>query len=367
MGLNGTFFDSKNVKRASGSPATYALRNPKGKDAQLYLTDYTINSAVESGFTTGNQLDITYLLKEYLNVTVTTDNMGIVVPQILKKYGSGKPVGLAGKFINAPSHADFTKGNMAFTGSLLVTVTIDKEIAIEAPIESFAGSFALHSSSGKIFGAISKASAGTIGNPFKTTLGITAGDLLKMMQDAIDGGVVTANADLKTGVEIPSIMGIDISDVEINFYPGYGEVGMSLGSMSWLQIAQKMSDWKQHLLKMKMESHSWSLKKAVSKKMDKIGAFVEKKSDKLDKIIDKAADKFGSFIGKKKEHIKEKMPEVVVDNEGGQWDLNEFIDHKVMRFQKDLNKQSKNLEKLIDDEIESFVDDLPENKEDILD
>jgi len=67
---------------------------------QAYISDYVLNTAFEAGFLTGNTLDITYLLEKYLNVTVTTDNLGVIIPEILTKYGSGKAVGLAGKFIS---------------------------------------------------------------------------------------------------------------------------------------------------------------------------------------------------------------------------------------------------------------------------
>jgi len=42
MGVNGTFFDSQHIKAPTGAPAAFALHDPKGKDAQGYLTDYTI-------------------------------------------------------------------------------------------------------------------------------------------------------------------------------------------------------------------------------------------------------------------------------------------------------------------------------------
>jgi len=56
----------------------------------------------DAGFTTGNTLDITYLLSK-LNVTVTTDEVGVVIPELVTKYGSGKNVTIKGKFITGPS------------------------------------------------------------------------------------------------------------------------------------------------------------------------------------------------------------------------------------------------------------------------
>lgn len=105
MGVNGTFFDSNHLQAPSTTPAAFNIRDPKGKDAQAYLTEYTIVTALESAFTTGNTLDITYLLNEYLNLTVTTDNLGVLIPEILTKYGSGKAVGLSGKFVKSAGTA----------------------------------------------------------------------------------------------------------------------------------------------------------------------------------------------------------------------------------------------------------------------
>jgi len=74
------------------------VRDAAGQSAQGYFSEYTLNTLLEAGFSTQNTLDITYLLSK-LNVTVTTDNLGVVVPEILAKYGSGKAVGISGKFI----------------------------------------------------------------------------------------------------------------------------------------------------------------------------------------------------------------------------------------------------------------------------
>lgn len=239
MGLNGTFFDAEDLKPSTFTPAAFALRDPKGKDFQGYLTDYVLNTAFQSGFLTGNTLDITYLLKQYLNVTVTTDNLGLVVPEILTKYGSGKAVGLAGKFVQKAAVSKFTSTGQSIDGSLAVTVTIDNEEAIMAEFDSISGLGSLNSKSGAIFGSISKSSLGTIlASSFKSTLGLTADALLKDLQDQVDAGVSTANADLKTGIVIPKILGIDVSDVEIDFFQGYMELGMTVSESFWTGVRQ---------------------------------------------------------------------------------------------------------------------------------
>lgn len=201
------------------------------------MTDYVLNTAFQSGFATGNTLDITYLLQKYLNLTVTTDNLGVVVPEILTKYGSGKAVGLSGKFVQKAAVSQFTSSGQSIDGSLAVTVTIDNEAAIYAEFDSISGLASLNSKSGAIFGSISKSTLGTIlASSFKTTLGMSADALLKELQAQVDTGVTTANDLLKTGIVIPKVFGIDVSDVEIDFFQGYMELGMTVKESFWTGV-----------------------------------------------------------------------------------------------------------------------------------
>lgn len=123
---------------------------------------------------------------------------------------------------------------------------------------------------------MAKATAGAIGAGFKTTLGVTAAQLLQEVQSQIDQAVANLNQQLASGIVIPSIMGIDVSDVEIRFLTGYAELGMSLSPTSWTQIAEVLSAWKQHLLLKKNSAPAsyWYLKKYAAKKIDKLGDVV---------------------------------------------------------------------------------------------
>lgn len=133
----------------------------------------------EAGFLTGNTLDITYLLETYLNVTVTTDNLGLIVPEILTKYGSGKAVSLSGSFANTQTESKFTAKGQSLSGSLAVTVGVDtgakNETAISVEFDNFNAQAVLDAVNGTIFGKISNTTAGQVSG-FSTTLGITAED-----------------------------------------------------------------------------------------------------------------------------------------------------------------------------------------------
>lgn len=80
MSLNGTFYDKAHAHTKAFAPAAITPGDLKGKGAQLYLTQYVLNTALDGGYTTGNTLDITYLLQKLLGLAVTTDELGVVIP-----------------------------------------------------------------------------------------------------------------------------------------------------------------------------------------------------------------------------------------------------------------------------------------------
>lgn len=178
VAFNGTFFDIDKIHAPTVHPATFDTHDPKGKQLQGYLTDYVLNTMFSSGFETGNTLDITYLLKTYLNTTVTTDTLGSVISEIVDKYGSGKPVSITGKWVTAPTTSSFKTTGQTLDGSILVTVSVDNEQAILAQFDNFSAAAKLNSSDGKIYGKIDNAVFGTIGDNFQNTLNFTADKFL---------------------------------------------------------------------------------------------------------------------------------------------------------------------------------------------
>ena len=179
------------------------------------MTDYVLNTAFNSGYLTGNELNITYLIETYLNYTVTSDELGYIIPDVINVYGSGKAVEIAGKFVKAPSVSKFTPTGQSVQGSLFLEFTIDGQSAIQVEFDDINVFAVISSNNGAIYGNISTASLGTIGEGFQTTLGMTAADFLYQVQKSVDGYVAQANDLLSKGVVIPSIKGIDISDIEI--------------------------------------------------------------------------------------------------------------------------------------------------------
>lgn len=200
---------------------------------QGYLTDYTLNTAFESGFQTGNTLDITYLIQHYLNYTITSDQLGVLIPEVLTKYGSGKTVEIAGSFSQAPMVSHFTATGQTVEGSLATIIKVDGEEAIVAEFDSISFDGVITSKDGSVFGSISKSSIGTIGSKFSTTLGLTAAQLNTELQSEVDTQITEVNKELAAGIPVPEIHGIDLSDFELDFFDGYLEFGMSVDAQFW--------------------------------------------------------------------------------------------------------------------------------------
>ena len=133
------------------------------------------------------------MLQKYLNLTVTTDNVGVLIPELINKYGTGKAVAISGKFAKSFSGANFTAAGASVHGSLEVTVAVGGETAIQAEFDTLQGAADINSHDGKVFGDISKASLGSI-STFTTSLDLTKDALLSSLQSQLDTGVTTANA-----------------------------------------------------------------------------------------------------------------------------------------------------------------------------
>jgi hypothetical protein len=233
MVLNGTFFDAEDVKPSAYTPATWASRDPNGKMFQGFLTDYTLNTAFESGFETANTLDITYLLENYLNVTITTDQLASIIPEFVTKYGAGKAVAVSGLFTEAPIVSAFSPEGQTINGNLRVIITVDDEVALIAEFNDFSAQAKIFSQSGSVFGNIGQASVGTLGSNFTTSLGLTSEQVLGDIQTEVDTQILAINELLAAGIVVPSIKGIDLSDFELDFFQGYLEFGMSVEASFW--------------------------------------------------------------------------------------------------------------------------------------
>jgi len=241
MSVLGYFFNANVATPSKYTPVAMPVRDAAGQAGQGALSEYTLNTLMEAGFSTGNTLDITYLLSK-LNVTVTTDNMGVLVPEILAKYGSGKAVGISGKFITKQSEFTLTPTDNSLMANLAVTITVAGETAIYAEFNGVNAVGQVSSSAGSIFGALSTSNIGTIdAASFKSVFtGMTAATLQAEVQKVTDTNVALLNALLKTGVVIPTLFGIKISGLDLECHQGYVSAGINVTPATWEGISDLM-------------------------------------------------------------------------------------------------------------------------------
>jgi hypothetical protein len=95
----------------------------------------------------------------------------------------------------------------------------------------------ISSSGGKIFGQILHSSLGQVNN-YESTLGLNSSQFLSNLQGRLNTAVHDINGNLSTGVVIPSIFGINISDIEIHFNDGWAEAGISVSPAFWLRARE---------------------------------------------------------------------------------------------------------------------------------
>jgi len=228
MDVNGTWFDSSDMSfDPKLTPASFELRDASGKDLQLYITEYFINSLFASSYNTGNTLDVTSLLQQYFNVTVDADVLSFVIPEFKDVYAEGTTIEIAGTLIDQAGVAHFTADGGAYTKfDLDIDIKANGAEAIKADLKGIEGSGVIGSSNGMVTGHIDLAKIASSAVLAGTTVDSAA---LQTDLDAfLSYWVGYANDKLAAGIAIPSIHGIDISDVELVNYDGYIEFGASL-------------------------------------------------------------------------------------------------------------------------------------------
>jgi len=169
--VNGTLFDIHDPAAIAELPASFNVRNPAGKTFQAYLTDYVINSALDASFRTGNFVDVTHLLS-LVNVTLTTDDIGTVFPEILTKYGSGKNVTIDLEFVNTTSSAKITT-EVEATAYVNLGIQIEGQSVMSAEFDAANAIATFSSKNGLIYGGISHYTLGNVINFISFIDGVT--------------------------------------------------------------------------------------------------------------------------------------------------------------------------------------------------
>lgn len=113
------------------------------------------------------------LLNKLLGITITTDILGVAIPELLTKYGSGKTVSIKGAFINAPGKAKITDSLSSITANLALGIFVDGETAIKADCNGVTIAALINTVNNAVHGNISTHTIGEVSN-FQSTLGIDA-------------------------------------------------------------------------------------------------------------------------------------------------------------------------------------------------
>jgi len=160
LAVNGTFFDANKPAASTLHPATFTPSDLKGHMLQVYLTDYVLNTMFDAGSSTGQSIDVTHLLS-LLNITVTTGELGVAIPEFITKYGSDKPVNISAGFVTKPSVATINATGAGLDANLKVAFKVGTDLALGGDLNDVKLHAILQSKSNKIFGKIDQDNLGT--------------------------------------------------------------------------------------------------------------------------------------------------------------------------------------------------------------
>jgi len=117
--------------------------------------------------------------------------MGVLIPELVTKYGKGKLVELAFKMINKPSVVKFSKDNARADFNIGITVSVEGSEAIYAEFNAAAAAAKINTVKGTFFGDFNTHTAGTIdASSFRTKIsGMTAASLNTHIQSVIEANI----------------------------------------------------------------------------------------------------------------------------------------------------------------------------------
>jgi len=180
-----------------------------------------------AGYATGNELDISYLLS-LVNLTITTGELGLVIPEFITKYGNNTPVNITASFADAPSTSTIAPDGQGVTINARVQFGVNGDLALAATMDGIKVHSVLSSTGGKLFGKIDTHTLGTW-KDFSTTLtNVTMESCQAGLQQLIDKYSGIANTALAAGIVIPKVFGITVTDVDITFSAGLVGFGASI-------------------------------------------------------------------------------------------------------------------------------------------
>ena len=160
LAVNGTFFDANKPAASTLHPATFTPSDLKGHMLEVYLTSYVLNTMFDAGFSTGQTIDISHLLSMF-NITVTTGELGVAIPEFITKYGSDKPVDISVGFVNKPSVATINATGAGLDANLKVAFKVGTDLALGGDMNDIKLHADLHASKNQIFGKIDQDNLGT--------------------------------------------------------------------------------------------------------------------------------------------------------------------------------------------------------------
>ena len=182
-------------------------------------------------------------------MTLTTEEVGVLLPDVLEHYGKGKKCGVFFTGEQATSYVVERPGQIEMNlPKALLELTVDGETAIKGDFNADVMTD-LSMSNGLLIGKNFKLITKVV-DVLETTMPELDVATLQAMLDANTKKAEDAiNAVLEKGIKIPdNIGGLNLTDSNLDFHHGYVALGLTATSATWEVIAKLLSAEKKAIL-----------------------------------------------------------------------------------------------------------------------
>lgn len=105
-------------------PAYIPIRDPFGKEAQVFITDYTIQSLLYTMNANCDTIDISTISEQY-GYLLTTNTLGTYMPSITNIYGNDIPITMTLNFIGEQPKFNVNEKEAILNATLIMNIYIN--------------------------------------------------------------------------------------------------------------------------------------------------------------------------------------------------------------------------------------------------
>jgi hypothetical protein len=238
--VNASFFEAGKTGAKHLTPAKIPVRLASGPDVQIYLTDFIAKTFLQA-LEYQQVISASKIAQDWLNYTITTDDMSVAFPTFNTTFGSKRPVEVTFS-VNGDFDFDFKTAGCALTAApkskVTITLATGGKTVVSADLiqAEFVTGPAFVTKTNRIGLDITSWSVAGVAVNTLNYPGLTPAQFATEFTTFFTEVENILTALLAKGFQIPNIFGIVFSDVTVSSNDGFLGLGLSVDTSAGQKV-----------------------------------------------------------------------------------------------------------------------------------